>query len=569
MTLHTARQYQRDVIDRAFAAWASGLQTAAVVLPTGAGKSFVTSSIIERSNCAAVAIAHRSELVGQLSTALAREGIRHRVVGAETTRRHCAALHAQEFGRVFVDPNARVGVASSGTLVRKAASDPWFRQIGLWVVDECHHLIAGSQWDKCVSLFPNARGLGVTATPVRADGKGLGRQADGLMDTMIEGPSMRWMIDNGYLCDYAIACPKSDIDLAGVRVSSGGDYNPDDLKQARRRSHITGDAVQSYLKFARGKLALVFDTDLESAADTVAAFRAAGVMAECVSGDTPDEERAAALRRFRSKQTLVLVNVSLFGEGTDIPNLDCVIFARPTMSVSLYIQMWGRALRLSVGSDLMSRWETFTPAERLAHIAASDKPRAIIIDHVGNILRHGLADKPRRWSLDRRERASRGAPDDAIPLRSCDNPTCNLPYERVLQSCPYCGHTPVPAERSKPEQVDGVLELLDPSVLAAMRGEAERVMGEAVVPYGAPQVAQFAARKAHHERREAQLELRRLLALWGGLQSHLGRSDAEGQARFYHQYRIDVGTAQTLGAREANALSERITEDLTKRNVQL
>lgn len=569
MTLHTARGFQADCIERTFSAWNSGVKNVAIILPTGSGKSFVTASVIERSNTAAVAIAHRSELVGQLSTALAREGIRHRVVGAETTRRHCAALHAQEFGRVFVDPNARVGVASSGTLVRKAASDPWFKQIGLWVVDECHHLTTGSQWDKCVALFPNARGLGVTATPRRADGKGLGRHADGLIDLMVEGPSMRWMIDNGYLCDYAIACPKSDIDLAGVRVSSGGDYNPDDLKRARRKSHITGDVVQSYLKFARGKLALVFDTDLESAAETVAAYRAAGVMAECVSGDTPDEERAAALRRFRNRQTLVLVNVSLFGEGTDIPNLDCVIFARPTMSVSLFIQMWGRALRLSIAPELMARWETFTPSGRLAHIAASSKPRAIIIDHVGNILQHGLADKPRVWSLDRRESRSRSAPDDAIPLRSCDNPICNLPYERVLQSCPYCGHVPVPAERSKPEVVDGVLELLDPSVLAALRGEADRVMGEAVVPYGASQVVQFSARKNHHERREAQLELRRLLALWGGLQSHLGRSVGEGQARFFHHFDIDVGTAQTLGARDANALSERIAEDLTKRNVLL
>lgn len=569
MTVFQSRPYQTEIKGRVFNAWNEGRKVVMPVLPTGSGKTHVIAKVTEEMDRPTAALAHRSELVGQMSVALAREGIRHRVIGSEATRRECSQLHSMEFGRTYVDPGSRYGVGSVDTFVRLPENDPWVRQIGLWIVDEGHHLLKANKWGKAVSMMPNAVGMAPTATPIRADGMGLGSHADGLVDELIEGPSMRWMIDAGYLTDYVLACPKSDIDLANVKVTESGDYSPEGLRAARRKSHITGDVVQSYLKFAAGKLAVVFDVDIENATETASAYRAAGIRAEVVHGKMGALDRASALRRFRNREISVLVNVDLFGEGVDIPAVECVIFARPTMSLSLYIQQFGRALRLLIPRELMSRWDSFTPAERLAYLAASDKPRAIIIDHVGNVVRHGLADKPHVWSLNRRDRRMRTEPDDAIPLRSCDSPTCNLPYERVLRSCPYCGHTPLPLERSKPAFVDGVLELLDPQVLAQLRGEAERIMGAPVVPYGAPQVAQFSARVQHEKRREAQLELQRLMSLWGGLQTHLGRPVPEAQARFFHQFRIDVATAQTLSAADASALAERITSDLMKRNVSV
>ncbi|WP_287278677.1 helicase-related protein [Ralstonia sp.] len=569
MTVHRSRGYQVDVFNRSFAAWRAGAKVVMPVMPTGGGKTHLVARVVESFGTPAACIAHRAELVGQMSTALAREGIRHRVIGPDSLRRACTQLHMAEFGRAYYDPTSPYAVAGVDTLVRMPENDPWFKQVGLWVIDEGHHLLRKNKWGKAAAMFVNARGYAPTATPWRADGCGLGSHADGLVDEMVEGPSMRAMIDAGYLTDYTVACPPSDIDLSAVKVTDSGDYSPEQLKAARRKSHITGDVVSHYLKFARGKLGVTFDTDIESATETCAAFRAAGVPAEVVTGKTPDALRASILRSFRAREVLQLVNVDLFGEGFDLPAIEVVSMARPTQSFSLYCQQFGRALRLMVSPELMAKWETFSPEERKAHIAASGKPRALILDHVGNIVRHKLPDRPRVWSLDARERRTRSAPDDAIPLRVCENPACNKPFERVEVACPYCATVPTVAERSRPEFVDGDLQLLDPAVLAAMRGEIDRIDGDAVVPWGAPQPAQFAARKAHAERQNAQESLRKAMAVWGGWQTAQGRGLAEAQRRFFHQFHIDVGTAQALGAREADTLAERICDDLNRKGVSI
>src|SRR5690606_13702835 len=127
------------------------------------------------------------------------------------------------------------------------------------------------------------------------------------------------------------------------------------------------------------------------------------------------------------------------GEGVDVPAVEVVSLARHTASFQLFSQQFGRALRLFLPDELHAQWHTFTDAQRLAHIAASQKPKAIIIDHVGNCTRHGLPDVPRVYSLNRRERGTRKGPSDAIPLRTCLSDTCLQPYERVLACCPYCG----------------------------------------------------------------------------------------------------------------------------------
>lgn len=535
--------------------------------------TFCIAKLVEQREVPAVCIAHRSELVGQMSVALAREGIRHRVIGPEAVRRDCAKQHLEEFGRTYYDPTSKYAVAGVDTLVRMAPSDPFFGSIGLWVTDEAHHLLNAKEnkWGRAVELFPHAVGLGVTATPERADGKGLGRHADGVIDEMVVGPGMRDLIEAGYLTDYEPYAPQSDLDLSDVTISASGDFNPERLRAARRKSKLTGDVVEHYCKLAYGKLGVTFETDLNSALETVKAFRAAGVPAEVISGQTPD--RGALIRRFKARQIHQLVSVDVISEGFDLPAIEVVSFARPTQSFSLFTQQFGRALRLMVPRELMAQWERFTPEQRKAHIAASGKPKAIILDHVGNITRPGigLPDRHRVWSLDRRERRSRSAPDDAIPLRACANPACNRPYERVKPSCPHCGDTPIPAERSKPEFVDGDLTLLDPTVLAAMRGEADRIMRAAVVPVAhRNSPAGQAIVNTHNERLQAQRELQRLMGIWGGWHSLQGRSDAEIQRRFFYAFgRIDVVSAQTLGAREATELASRIADALTKENVAI
>ncbi len=545
MTVHQPRDYQELLERDVRAAWAAGQRNVLAVLPTGGGKTFVFSRIASAANTAVCAIAHRSELVGQMSVALAREGVRHRVIGPGTLHRSCSTLHMDEFGRSFIDPGARVAVASVDTLVRMAANDPWVQQVGMWIQDEAHHVLAENKWGRACALFPNAYGLGVTATPVRADGKGLGRHADGLMDAMVVGPTMRELISRGYLTDYRIFAPPSDIDLSDVAVSASGDFSPAPLRKAVHRSHIVGDVVQHYLQIAPGKLGVTFAVDIESAAEIAAAYRAAGVPAEVVSSKTPDALRAQVLRRFRARQVLQLVNVDLFGEGFDLPAIEVVTFARPTQSFALFCQQFGRACRLLEG-----------------------KRHALVIDHVGNVMRHGLPDARREWSLDRR--ASRGksnAATDVIPVRTCLATDCMGVYERVLGACPYCGHMPVPAGRSTPEQVDGNLFELDPAVLERMRGEVSRVDGDPHYPTTAAPEVQGAIRRRHHDRQAAQGELRGTIALWAGWQRSLGRDDAEAYRRFWHAFGTDVVTAQSLGAREAHDLGLKIDAVIKCNNV--
>lgn len=541
---HELRDYQSDLLRGVVAEWTGGARNVLAVSPTGSGKTVLFSYCIANHPGASVAIAHRAELVSQMSLALAREGVRHRVIGPATLGRSCARLHMDELNRLYVDPSARCAVASVDTLVRVDKADPWFQQVTMWVQDEAHHVLEDNKWGDACKMFPNARGLGVTATPLRADGKGLGRHADGLMDAMIVGPSMRDLIGRGYLTEYRIFAPPSDIDLSAVTTTVGGDYSPPKLKVARRASHITGDVVQHYLRIAPGKLGITFDTDVESARETAAAFRAAGVPAEVVTGESHPEFRNSAIRKFRNRELLQLVNVGIFDEGFDLPAIEVVSMAAPTQSYGRYVQQFGRALRPLAG-----------------------KTHAIIIDHVGNVLRHGLPDAYREWSLDRRERRSRSAPADAIPVRTCLNPECLSVYERVYSACPFCGTEVVPAGRSAPEYVDGDLFELDAATLAALRGEKARIDGDCRVPRDATPAVAGAIRRTHWERQEGQKPLRDAIALWAGWQNTLGRADPEVYRRFYFKFGVDILTAQTLGATDAAELTERVGADLTRHSV--
>lgn len=542
--MHAARYYQQALIDDVMSFWARGGRNCLGVLPTGGGKTFVFSRIASLVGMAVCAIAHRGELVTQISAALAREGVRHRIVGPAALARQCTAAHLDELKRDFVEPNARIVVAGVDTLIKTSPSEAWLQQIGLWIQDEAHHVLQDNKWGKAAKLFPNARGLGVTATPIRADGKGLGKHADGLFEEMFVGPTMRELIDQGYLTDYKIYAPPNDLDLSSVAISAGGDFNHDQVAAARKKSRITGDVVQHYLRLARGKRGVTFDTDVESATKTAQAFREAGVPAEVVHGGTPAAIRADVLRRFARGEILQLVNVDLFGEGFDLPAIEVVSFARPTMSFALFAQQFGRALRILAGKS----W-------------------AIIIDHVGNTLRHGLPDAARVWSLDRRERRGSSRPNDIIPTRVCLNVACNGVYERVHPSCPYCGHTPVPAGRSSPELVDGDLHELDAETLRRMRGEVQKLDGMPFYPANASAEIRGAIAKNHFIRQRSQAVLRDTIATWAGWQRSLGRDDPESYRRFFFHFGVDVLGAQALRSADAEALAARIQAQLGKHQV--
>ena len=540
------RPYQNAAKHEVYAAWNSGLQNVAFISPTGSGKTVVAADVIREHNGGSCVIAHRQELVSQLSLALARDDVRHRIIGPRNVIQWIVQLHIRELGKDYYDPSSRCAVAGVDTLIRRQEElSRWAKQVTRWIGDEGHHFLRDNKWGKAVAMFPHAQGLLFTATPERADGKGLGRHADGIIDHMVVGPGMRDLINAGYLTDYRVFCPPSDLDLTEVATGADGDYIRKQLALKTRRSSVMGDVVSHYQRIAEGKLGVTFAPDVETATELSVRFNNAGVRAEVVSAKTPDRTRQEILRRFRRREILQLVNVDLFGEGFDLPAIEVVSMARATQSFALYVQQFGRACRLMEGKD-----------------------RALIIDHVDNVVRHGLPDRPRIWSLDRRERRSSKPSEDVIPLRTCLNPVCMAPYERVLTACPFCGWEPIPTARSSVEFVDGDLHELDETTLAAMRGEVQRIdrhpneVLHALQKAGQPYQVAKAAANRHGERQDAQGVLREAISTWAGYQRAMGRSDREGWRRFYHRFGIDVLSAQALGRPDAEALTARVCDHI-------
>lgn len=562
----TLRPFQSDIEAACHAAWRNGARVVMPVMPTGAGKTVVFSKIVRDCNAPAVVIAHRSELVTQASLALAKNGVRHRVIGPRSLGKTCASIHASELGTMLFDPMARVAVAGVDTLIKRHDElRTWATTVQLVVQDEGHHVLRNNKWGTAFTMFPNARGLFVTATPERTDGSGLGAHADGIVDRMIVGPTGRELISQGFLTDYRIVAPPSDIDYSRVPVTATGDLSLPQLRDVVHASNtIVGDVVKSYMKFTPGQRGITFSVDVEAATEIAAAYRQQGIPAEALSGKTPAALRYATLRRFERGDLLQLVNCDLFGEGFDVPACSVVSMVRRTESYGLYCQQFGRALRVMV--ENYDGWGELTDEDRITRIKNSKKPSAVILDHVGNVARHGLPDTGRAWSLDRRERRSRGE-TETIPTRTCGNPECFAVYERFRRACPYCGWVWVPTSRSSPDEVDGDLIELDPSVLAALRGESQRLVDDVVIPYGLPHIAALGLQKQHRLRAEEQLALRQGIALWAGWQKHLGRDVAETYRRFWLTFGTDVATAQTLGRPDAEALRLRIETELNREGV--
>jgi superfamily II DNA or RNA helicase len=560
VTAPTLRPFQVELKSKVYRAWQEGARNVVMRLDTGGGKTVTLADIVREHGGFVCVIAHRQELVGQLSMALARYGIRHNIIAADATRRAISRQHSEALGYSMYDPNSRVVVAGVDTIIR-AEMASWAAKVTLWVVDEGHHVVLDNKWHTVIERFsnPECRGLLPTATPVRADGQGLGRPeigGRGVADVMVEGPPMRWLIDEGYLTDYRIFCPPSDMQLL-ANVSASGDWSSKALREAAKRSQIVGDVATHYARVAGGRRGVTFAPDLETAAEMAAAHRAAGFRAEVLSGKTDDFVRRSVLKRLEAGEVHQVVAVDIISEGFDLPAIEVLSKARATASLAVYMQQFGRALRpvYAGGFDLSTR------EGRLAAIAAGPKPRAIIIDHVGNVVRHnGPPDFPRVWSLESRK--SRNAPSDAIPIRVCT--ACFEPYQAIKRECPHCGHYEPPAGRDSPAMVAGDLQELDPAVLAALRVKLAKVdqsreeRGAEMQLAGVPHAGYIRNLNSHSDRQEAQAALRSIMAIWGGVQTAAGYSDPEIQRLFFFRFGVDVMTAQTLDAADARDLQGRI-----------
>lgn len=540
------RPYQQILESQIFASWQGGNRDVLLCLPCGGGKTYIQSRIVQQFNQPTAIVAHRNELVSQLSLSLANLGIKHGLVASKKSIKNITHRHYDKYRRSFYDPESLIKVGSIKTyLSRQKFLEPWARHVRLWVQDEAHHVLKENQWGKGRELFPSAYGLGLTATPTRTDGKGLGRNWNGIFDSLIEGPTMRQLINAGYLSDYRLITPINDLDLSDVGINNAGEFQRDGLRTAIQRSRVVGDVVEKYIEYAHNKLAVCFADSIENGTAIARRFNDAGIRAEIIHGNTDENLRYNLLERFERREIKVIVNVDLFGEGTDIPAIECVIMARPTMSLGLYIQQFGRALRLML-----------------------DNPGkiGIIIDHVENYVRHNLPDSIRVWSLEGRTGGRRRARDpDLIPLRVCLN--CFEPYQAHLVACSHCGHRPEPASRSMVQHVDGDLIELDAETLRKMRGEIDRIdqpataMENWMLQHGYSEPIAKRTGINHRKRQLAQGELREVIAYWGGVQRHKGMSDQEIYRLFYIKFGMDMMSAQALNTSDAMKLKEKIQND--------
>lgn len=389
----------------------AGRRTILGQAPTGFGKtavaSFMMGTAAER-NTHGVFMVHRRELVKQTITAFDNVGIRYGVIAA--------GFHEQ--------PRALVQIASVQTYARRMSR---FARPGLVLWDECHHLAAES-WAAIFRGLDRTFQIGLTATPKRLDGSGLGD----FFETMVEGPTVAQLIEEGWLSPYRLYAPPG-LSVAGVH-SRMGDFVKSEIAAAADKPTITGDAIREYKRYCNGGRAVVFCATIDHSLHVAAQFRAAGITAAHIDGDTPTEERDDVLQSFERGDIRVVCNVELFGEGFDLPALDCVIGLRPTQSLALALQQWGRALRAiyAEGFDLKTK-----EGRRMA-IAAGPKPYAVLLDHAGNCDRHGLPDDERAWSL---EGSYGGAGSEGgaggSPVKRCRS--CRQMQPRAVAACRSCG----------------------------------------------------------------------------------------------------------------------------------
>jgi len=417
------RPYQRDIIDRVYAEIAAGKRRLLLVAPTGSGKTVIAGAIIAGAvgrKKRVLFLAHRRELIQQTSAKLHAVGVDHGIIQAGFPTR----------------PGEGVQVASISTLHARAlrTNKMELPPADLVIVDEAHHCRART-YRRLIEAYPSAVILGMTATPCRGDGRGLGNT----FETIVACPSVADLIADNYLVPTRVYAP-SRPDLSGVRVERG-DYAEKQLAERMDDQQLVGDIISHWHRLSDRRRTVVFATGVAHSVHLRDEFRSSGVWAEHIDGSTPVEQRDSILAGLAAGTVEVVTNAMVLTEGWDQPAVSCLVLARPTRHMGLYRQMVGRVLRPAPG-----------------------KTDALILDHAGAVFEHGFVEEPVIWTLaeDRRAKnpvhASRGR-FQAPKLTTC--PECTaVRFEG--RPCDACGWRPQP-KAAPIEIADGDLTHVDRS----------------------------------------------------------------------------------------------------------
>jgi DNA repair protein RadD len=416
------RPYQVQAIDDVERAVETGRKRVLGVAPTGSGKTVISAEIIRDAvtdGKHVLVLAHTREIIKQTSIKLYFHNIEHGIIQAG----------------LVANPERPVQVASIQTLWTRAMrlERMPLPPADLLIIDEAHHCPAET-YRKIVAEYPNAVLLGMTATPCRGDGRGLGD----IFDIIVECPQVPELITQGYLVRTRVYAP-IDPDLRGVETRQG-DYVESQLAGRMDRVDLVGDIVSHWHRYGERRKTVCFAVNVAHSIHIRNEFIKAGVRAEHIDGSTPKPDRDAALARLASGETELVSNCMVLTEGWDLPAVSCGILARPTKKMGLYRQMIGRLLRPAPG-----------------------KCNALVLDHSGAVFRHGFVEDPVDWTLNPERRAA--SPEHAARLagghrsRLLECTQCGS-VRTGGEPCGHCGFMP-----QRPPQAivftDGDLALVD------------------------------------------------------------------------------------------------------------
>ena len=385
------REYQETLVKKVHDSFRNGVKSACIVLPCGGGKSVIMAEIARLTtakNNRVLFLVHRIELCEQIERTFKAWGVDMSFVSVMMVQTACRRL------KQIPCPN-------------------------LIITDETQHSKSNS-YQAIYSFFPKAYRLGLTATPCRLDGSGLGD----IYEILIEGVSAKWLIENSYLSPYTYYAPTVS-DLSGIKIQHG-DFEVKSAEKVLFNRTVFGNVISHYRRLADGQQAICYCVSVRHSEAMAEEFRNNGILAVHIDSTTPKAERQHITDDFRNGKIKILCNVDIISEGYDVPDCSCVILLRPTKSLTLFIQQAMRSMRYKPGKS------------------------AIIIDHVGNYSRFGMPDAERKWSLQSKPKKTRKKAENLPEIKVLQCPDCFYTFQPDddVKTCPACGYTFPKKERT-------------------------------------------------------------------------------------------------------------------------